>query len=241
MKPAPSNLLLLFMLLLGYQSFGQWTKRTIGTNDLNCVRFLNSTTIFVGGTNGLYKSTNSGISFSSVSVPAFTSIRDIWIIDPLTIVAVGSSLSTGESIIKSINGGTSWTLVYSNNVGSLPLELNSVHFPTLLTGYATGTNNRILKTIDGGNNWTGLIAPSTQELRGVRFVTDFVGFVIGDTSIWKTFDGGMSWTPTHIGKKLRDITFTNNLTGFAVGDNIILKTIDQGITWTPKPATDNDY
>src|SRR5512135_1053686 len=72
-----------------------------------------------------------------------------------TDVNTGYAVGTGGVIIKTMDGGTNWTMQYSDdNVGFC-----SVHFPNTDTGYAVGsaTGNSsqgsvILNTVDGGIN-----------------------------------------------------------------------------------------
>lgn len=241
MKLKPHRFLLLIFALIHCHVYAQWLPGTIGTNDLNCVRYLDANTVFVGGATGLFKSTDGGANFSPAAFSALTSVNDLWIINSSTMVAVGSIIGNSEMILKTENGGASWAIVNVNNAGNWPRELTSVHFPTASIGYTTGTNGRILKTVDGGNSWITLSIPTIEELQSVFFVNSFIGFVVSETSIWKTTNGGGSWTSTSFNKSLRGITFTSADVGFVVGDNMILKTTNQGVSWVSKPFSESAF
>ncbi|MDZ7896926.1 MAG: YCF48-related protein [Arcicella sp.] len=73
-------------------------------------------------------------------------------------------------------------------------------------------------------------AGAIQEM---YFLNSQVGFYVSGGGIFKTIDGGASWTQIQSGVVFRSITFINSTIGWAVGDNgKIAKTTDGGNTWT---------
>ena len=78
-----------------------------------------------------------------------------------------------------------------------------------------------------------------HDLRGVLFLNETVGFVVGGTNyqkgvILKTTDGAKTWSSQNskVGSVLNDIYFLNLDTGIAVGDNrTIIYTQDGGSSW----------
>lgn len=65
------------------------------------------------------------------------------------------------------------------------------------------------------------------------FFIDFVnGFVIvSSSSLYKTTNGGDTWTKVYSGEKFTKFTFKDVNTGWAVLENKIYKTIDGGSSW----------
>lgn len=98
----------------------------------------------------------------------------------------------------------------------------------------------IMKSTDEGNSW--IVSNVTGDFfRGVDFVTDHVGYVVGEYgSVYKTTDSGDSWTQCRgansvfadPNKLLRDIAFVDEHNGFLVGGgNMVFHTTDGGKVW----------
>jgi|GEM_PF-1148957 len=79
------------------------------------------------------------------------------------------------------------------------------------------------------------------DFNGVFFTSDQTGYAVGTAgAIYKTIDGGLSWTTQTSGTSevLHDVYFVNSNTGYAVGTNgAIRKTTNGGATWTSQTAT----
>ncbi|MCX6163295.1 MAG: T9SS type A sorting domain-containing protein, partial [Ignavibacteriae bacterium] len=141
-----------------------WNAQTSNTaNKLFSVYFINENTGWsVGGpsspkiiktTNGgtnwfthiggetIIKTTNGGITWFSQSSGDTRYLRDCYVKNSNTMIAVGQ----GGKIITTTNGGVNWII---HSTGST-IELWSVDFPSDTTGYAIGTNV-VLKTTNGG-------------------------------------------------------------------------------------------
>lgn len=146
----------------------------------------------------------------------------------------------GKGVIqRTVNGGTSWTRVYTSAVN---LEwVNDVFFVNNTTGFAVGQNGSILKSSDGGLSWNSQTVANVSYFNKVYFPSPQVGYAVGDGTpqgpIYKTTDGGNSWTAQVSGATgpLNDVFFINTLTGYAAGDQEVLKTTDGGLNWTSTP------
>ncbi|MBN1634284.1 MAG: T9SS type A sorting domain-containing protein [Ignavibacteria bacterium] len=137
-------------------------------------------------------------------------------------------------IIKTINGGTTWTsILQTNNAGLL-----DVCFVNSQTGYAVGgfePNGVILRTTNTGVNWSLQNSGLTKEISSVFFINEYVGFCTSDNGIIiKTTNGGTNWYQVNTGNSyyLESIYFTNPLVGYAVGRvGQIIKSINAGENW----------
>ena len=110
---------------------------------------------FPGGSknhgNGIWKSEDRGVSWTQLASTAgdnnFTYINRLFV-DPVDANIVIAA--TQKGILKSVNGGTNWTKVYTCNYGVQDLAAYPSARDTIYAGeYYAG----VLRTIDGGDSW----------------------------------------------------------------------------------------
>jgi photosystem II stability/assembly factor-like uncharacterized protein len=147
------------------------------------------------------------------------------------------------TIMKTTNGGNTWTMV---NTGTTT-DLYQIQFINSNVGIAAGAKGTILKTINGGTTWVSIQTGILSDLTALHFPSFNIGYATAaDGSILKSTDNGTSWTLLNSGttETLKSIFFTSNTTGIAVGGSTIpgprnsyhsymTRTTDGGITWTP--------
>jgi len=110
------------------------------TDQLNGIFFLNSTTGFVVGNNGLIlKTTNSGTTWTS-SYPTIFNLQAVTFVSATEGWVVGGN----GIILHTTNAGTSWTSFTSPTTQTL----YDVDFLNPLVGYAVGANGTIIKFQD---------------------------------------------------------------------------------------------
>lgn len=176
-------------------------------------------------------------------LPTSYDYTDMQMLDVNNIVAVGL---TG-SFIHSDDAGLSWKFVWTKTL----LNLTSVDFPQIMTGYACGNGNEyyfepgiLVKTIDGGNSWDSLSLPFDANLSSLDFISIDTGWVAGDSgNVFRTYNGGISWDDVSFPetKMIRDIVMLNADTGFVAGDGgITYRTFDGGNNWTTCPPSTID-
>ena len=112
-------------------------------------------------------------------------------------------------------------------------------------GIAVNSNGQILATSNGGDSWQVRAHYPGIYLRCVGFANanvGWVGTVEGDQRLFKTIDGGMTWSPvTNLPsgppQRICGLTVVDENTGYFSGTNYpdertgILKTSDGGNTW----------
>ncbi len=101
------------------------------------------------------------------------------------------------------DGGNTWNASTFNNVPSnlSSANLKDVAFSDAMNAIASGTEI-ILKTTDGGANWEYINMPDlTEDLGGVAFKGNSIGYAVGKKSskpknigVYKTTDEGDTWT-----------------------------------------------
>jgi hypothetical protein len=100
----------------------------------------------------------------------------------------------GDSIAKTIDGGTTWAFPY---IGP-SISGYSIFFPNVDTGYVSCAAGKILKTINGGTSWTLQITPTNQDLRSLYFINSNTGYAVGyGGTIVKTTTGGGTGVNEH--------------------------------------------
>lgn len=130
---------------------------------------------------------------------------------------------------------------------SIPIEgierLRDLTFASDEVGYAVGYQSNLAKTTDGGNTWFELSSDLPEDLNIVQvsFVNPDTGWIVNRDladHIWKTEDGGLSWTPSTVAANSywQGITFVNDTLGFVYGGSSVAgkvyQTTDAGESWT---------
>jgi photosystem II stability/assembly factor-like uncharacterized protein len=156
----------------------------------------------------------------------------------------GFVTSYNGGIYKTIDSAKTWTSL--NSTTNLPIR--DIYFLNADNGFAVVGENScfgtgcippggfILRTQDGGKTWNQIFTPSNKlEITSLFFINNLIGFCVGDNVIYKTIDGGQSWTENQInnlGGKMMKIRFSNDQNGFiACLFDKILKTTDGGNSW----------
>ncbi len=125
--------------------------------------------------------------------------------------------------------------------------INKVDFVSDTLGWAVGDNGTVLKTTDGGFSWTSY-GPIVQQgasdrktgVYDVCFVDAEHGWIAADTMVYRTNDGGVTWSETGAwtvstsGSYMtyQDIDFVDANNGWFLGNYWMFHTTDGGSTVT---------
>lgn len=187
-------------------------------------------TVYYGAAfGGLWKSTNA-----LSSSPTFTPISDQTqslavgavaldnsVNPPIIYVGTGESNSASDSyygvgLLKSTDGGNTWTLVSTANSGAI--SFLGLSFCRIL--------------VDPVNK--NVLVAGTRIGNGLNFADQGLTFNPG---VYRSTDGGSSWTqvPGLAGQSIGDIAYDSTRGAYvaAVDGQGYLKSTDQGQTWTP--------
>jgi len=232
-------LILLLVININTRLFAQWETVCFPDSDW-CLPTLVSVS-FVDFDNGLtvgdkyiLKTLNNGTIWDTVSIYDSVYFAKVIYSDPNIAFAVGNHQNGSGVIARSLNSGNTWDTTQTS------LWLYSIYFPGDSIGYAVGDSGVILKTTDAGTNWIILNPLGTYKLTTVHFINDTVGFVYGDSIIFKTIDGGASWSNNFFVNippwNLVDIFFPSDSIGYIMAHisfdtTKIYKTNDGGNTW----------
>ncbi len=151
-----------------------------------------------------------------------------------------TSSSTGSRILKSVDGGENWELVFQLGVApgarasDVPV-LYSVAFPDKKQGWVVGDLGRILHSEDGGVGWRRQESGTQDELVHVKFINNKRGWVVGAKgTILYTDDGGRTWEQQTSGTSnhLYHIETRGKENAWIVGDKgTVLRTTNAGVSW----------
>ena len=239
-----------------------WTPLTSGsTSTLFSIDFPTQNVGYTSGSNGtILKTINEGTTWQSLtsSYPGYF-FWDIHFVNADTGFVCGESNPGTEPaglgiILKTTNGGISWTVCMSGAAGPFR-DLFVLNQDTVFVcGGAELRYSKIYKSVDGGTNWTE-IGTSTFDrfIGGMYFLNSQKGF-LGDyesgmgtvhpfEAEWlNTTDGGASFTsnviPSSTGYWEFSTDFPDQTTGYSTRSkysNAIVylrKTTDGGSNWT---------
>jgi photosystem II stability/assembly factor-like uncharacterized protein len=150
------------------------------------------------------KSTDEGVNWTTVksfASPYYSASRfGMVTLNDDAIVIVAAAASSGgvaRSILRSIDGGVNFTVVFDYSANSV---VNIVKSPVsnYLFAAFNRTTQQFLKSIDEGANWT-MVTVGAVPAEDVSFISDTVGFLLTTLAIWKTTDGGDTWTSKKTG------------------------------------------
>ncbi|HET8886245.1 MAG TPA: T9SS type A sorting domain-containing protein [Salinimicrobium sp.] len=161
----------------------------------------NTDVVLVSTSDGMYKSTNAGVSFSMVKSGSFRDIK----------VHPGNSsiiyAVTSNNFFKSTDAGDTFTLINSGLpfvagrqvLAVTPAAPNNVYILSASTGYAF---QGVFKSTDSGNTFSRVdngqdIFESTQAWYDMAFDvsnTDENIMYVGVLNVWKSTNGGASFT-----------------------------------------------
>jgi len=134
--------------------------------------------------------------------------------------------------LKTIDGGTNWTLQGSEFTPN-PI-INLIIFLNQDLGFAAGTS--VYKTTNGGSNWTHLPLIHGDQIISMHLINTQIGFSLGFgyNELYKTTDGGASWTQLFVEPNvyLNKISFVNDSIGYIISSDKVYISTNQGTTWT---------
>ncbi|PHR88647.1 MAG: hypothetical protein COA80_17930, partial [Leeuwenhoekiella sp.] len=119
---------------------------------------------------------------------------------------------------------------------SITYELRDIEYLNENEAVAVGSHGMILKSYDRGLNWSQKHHKGFSNLTKLQFINESLGYAFGDYAIYKTRDGGETWSslenPIRPFSYPTNMLFVNEETGFIMGgDSPVYKTIDGGKNW----------
>ncbi len=221
----PGRFLVILTLLLASQAAAQWnTQSPLPTNlDIRGVGAPTAGRVFIAtadnsfDTGGaLFESADGGATWVQRNVPfsLFDPLNGLFFLDSL------HGWAFGNANYRTTDGGTTWT--------ELPF-LGSTYFMEFYSadfGVTTGNFGAYVSG-DGGLTWT----PSPNNIRDFDFADDLTGLGVSATGIYRTTDGGATFSPVHAGDATA-AAFLSASVAVGIVDGVFVRSTDGGITWT---------
>ena len=215
-----------------------WDSVQIGINqDINCICIINSNEIYIGTSNGLYKTFDSGANWQFCNISG--DIEEVKFTTEQT-----GYLCKNNKIYKTFDSGTNWVLNYTLTVD----EVNYIHnlcFIDEQTGFFVGETvdnpynmpehfGVIYKTNNAGLTWEQkqwCFYPQISINNDENYL-----YTCGKSGVWsaiyKSYDNGESWIEIETGRDCTLSIIVQNDQAVAVGkDGIILKQQVDELEW----------
>jgi photosystem II stability/assembly factor-like uncharacterized protein len=183
----------------------------------------NASVVYAGGADGgVWKTTNGGTSWTPLTDTEVSLAIGSIALDPSNhnIIYAGTGEDnnnldgyTGAGILKSTDGGTTWTNLPGPFVGPFDsatgggsigsLAVHPSNGQILLAGASLPGNDGVFRSIDGGTNWTNVLGGSGFPATGVVFdptngnnAFAAIGASQGNSSngIYGSTDAGVTWS-----------------------------------------------
>ncbi|PDS26522.1 T9SS type A sorting domain-containing protein [Flavobacterium branchiophilum] len=211
--------------------------------------------------NAQWTTQNTGFAVAS------RGINEIRIVDADNVWALaydGSVLTNNvQEFTRTTNGGTTWTSGVIN-VSNTDLKITNISPVSGTTAWVGAFDNvnglgGVWKTTDGGNTWTQQNASAyttsgVSWFNAVHFYNANTGITFGDPlsngkfEIYKTTDGGATWTAiTTVSAASGEYGYNGGLVAagnslwFTTNKGKLLRTTDMGATWTKLNTPLSDF
>ena len=200
-----------------------WQKKLITNNNrgLNDLFFVDNKNGWAVGTFDVYKTTDGGENWFSVSLGRTFFAESIYFSDSKNGWILGSDNSKRQ-ILKTTNGGDSWSVIQTPIIPNRQNNAYKIYFKNVNEGWVIGSQV-VLRTTDGGQTWL----EQNFKVQGkydylnittINFADDRNGWVLtGWGKMFRTIDGGATWNMED--SELTIMAFLNSQNGWAMDIN----------------------
>ncbi len=200
--------------------------------DKHFAEFLDGNTLFLGHDGGISKSTDDGISWTTIN--GEMNIAQSY--------KIGQSATTASYIVSghqdngtNLLNGTSWSQIYGGDGMDCFVDWSNNN--TIVESYVYGDFNR---STDGGNNWTNIVSGLTGSGPWLSPIIQSPHnantYYCGYQKVFKSTNKGTNWTALGTIPGSPDLSNiaaakSNSLVLYATASTGIYKTTNGGTTW----------
>ncbi len=196
--------------------------------------------IWAVGDSAILHSSDSGATWTNQIPAAYTGVnmQGIYTLDGVTVWATGTASGGYATILKSTDGGLSWTRQSGGDVSQATHLLGIAAFNTN-TAWTLGGNDFggyvVLNTKDGGTTWLRQSAiTGNQDGNEISIVGNSTIWLACDGAVYWSFDGGTNWSNKSIGPFTLGVSAVSTGDVWAVVGGVhgeIWHTSDSGASW----------
>lgn len=189
----------------------------------------------ISSCNSIYLTTDDGESWTQQTPPAAVSQLSGIQCAPGTNCAK-VFLSTNRGTYRKADEGSNWTNVINQRIHQFDFSQSGLIF-----GY-TANGREFYRSNDDGLSWTPLPTP-TQIVDEMHFTSPTLFAMIGDSSFFRSLDGGANWTETYQFPDRAVLTTADDEGNYYVETyaSDIFKSEDGGLTWMQKAEDAHQY
>ena len=193
------------------------------------------------GVAGIRLSADDGMTWRDATVDAgFSSLRQVAFNANGVGVAIGVGLGLSSSgntgaIVRSSDGGATWTTVLTTNA-----PVSGVAFVSGNVVVCVDWQGTFWRSTDAGLTWAAQSSGLNRALFAVAFSSASLGVAYSsDGEALRTVDGGVTWTVAGPVMSMQTITPLDATTFLAGGDSgTPMRSVDGGLTWTAEGSGD---
>jgi photosystem II stability/assembly factor-like uncharacterized protein len=239
--------MLLFCVTAASQLLSQWTSLNGPSGGFVHALAVDGATVYAGtDANGLYRSTNDGLSWSSVKPgPSTTSVITLAVFRSGTSGTVSIFAGTGSGgVFRSTDHGANWMDVRLPTSGGTVMSFASIDSMDRTIVLAGMGGAGVYRSTDNGTTWnaanTGLGVPIA--INALMSVTDSTGAVKvfagangPNGGIFVSTNNGLTWATSNAGIAGNYVYSLATMgTAFFAGTNqgTVYRSVDNGKTWT---------
>lgn len=153
-------------------------------------------------------------------------------------------ITRGGALLYTSDGGKNWEPIAKG----IKDNITDASFINLYQGWILSNKGEIWKTVNAGVNWMKLetLTIVDHDYAQIHFIDADHGWVIDQTVIWLTRDGGFTWGKHKIAisplaPRVFALDFISPLRGWLCGEGgMLYRTLDGGISWQTVKVSDED-
>jgi len=194
--------------------------------------------VYIGTSSTAYslfkKSIDNGLTWITVGTGGYIVPYGMFVSEDESVVVLG----TLTAIAKSSNGGVSFSTVHilpgSGDIQDLCVSPEDENYL-----FACGRYGYVYLSTNKGSTWSNVQLSgftTANYLRGIHMVSNLVGWAVGRLRIYKTIDGGATWTEQKLlAAEPYDVWAVDENTVYVLegtSNGVVWKTTDGGANWT---------
>ncbi len=183
----------------------------------------------------------------SIAADKNINFSQVFMLDPLTAVAVGRIGNTAEGVVyRTEDTGVSWIELRSTGgvqANFLGYLLSVDFLPDGMTGIAVGASGEIILTSNGGKTWRKSAGGSftNHNLNSVFYISPDTVLTVGGDAVYLSYDGGETWPGKTIleegANRPFEAVYNEEKKSILVYSGAsIFRSVDRGISFEPLPG-----